>query len=221
VKPHLDILGRRNHKKRNQIFSRSFAKRRLIFHRKEDSTMKKITTITMLACLCFVCATNFAYSAVDVLLKVTGIDGESVIKGHEGEIDILSWSWQISNPNDALSTYGGGAYPPVINPLIMTKYIDEASPYFAIILLNNSIIDEAILTVRKAGKDAVDYLKVKMWAVRVVDLTNGGSGGEDRLVETVAFVFSRVCYEYTPQKDDGTANASIEKCWDIALNVPY
>ena len=93
--------------------------------------------------------------------------------------------------------------------------------YLSIILLNNSIIDEAILTVRKAGKDAADYLKVKMWAVRVVDLTNGGSGGEDRLVETVALDFSRVCYEYIPQKNDGSADASIEKCWDISANVPY
>ena len=183
--------------------------------------MKKITTVTILAILCLVCATNLAYSAVDVLLKVNGINGESVISGHEGEIDILSWTWQISNPNDALSTYGGGAYPPVINPLILTKYTDKASPQFAIILLNNSSIDEAVLTVRKAGKEALDYLKIKMWEVRVIDLTSGVSGGEDRVAETVALDFSRVCYEYTPQKDDGTADASIEKCWDISANVPY
>ena len=81
-----------------------------------------------MAILCLVYTANLAYSAVDVLLKVSGIKGESVVAGHEGEIDILSWTWQMSNPNDALSVFGAAGYPPVINPLIVTKYTDMASP---------------------------------------------------------------------------------------------
>ena len=183
--------------------------------------MKKTNTIIILACLCLVCTAGLAYSAVDIILKASGIDGESKIDGHEDEIDVLSWSWQISNPNDGLSVYGSDAYPPVIGPLTLTKYTDKASPEFAIKLLTNSVIDEAILTVRKAGKDALDYLTITMWAVRIVDLTNGGSGGEDRLVETVSLDFMKVCYEYTPQKEDGSADAALEKCWDIAANIQY
>ena len=37
-------------------------------------------------------------AAFDMFLKVDGIDGESLLKGHEKEIDVLAWSWGVSTP---------------------------------------------------------------------------------------------------------------------------
>ena len=45
--------------------------------------------------------------AVDVFLKLGDVKGESKDSKHEGEIDVLSWSWGISQTG--LGSMGGGS----------------------------------------------------------------------------------------------------------------
>lgn len=45
--------------------------------------------------------------AVDMFLKLEGISGESKDSSHKGEIDILAWSWGMTNSGTA--HVGGGA----------------------------------------------------------------------------------------------------------------
>jgi type VI secretion system secreted protein Hcp len=75
------------------------------------------------------------------------------------------------------------------------------------------------LTVRKAGENALEYLKITMKNGLVSSISDGGSGGEDRLTENVSLNFSEVKVEYTPQKADGSGDAAIEMAWDIAKNI--
>ena len=35
--------------------------------------------------------------AIELFLKLTGIDGESTDAKHKGEIDVLAWSWGLSH----------------------------------------------------------------------------------------------------------------------------
>jgi type VI secretion system secreted protein Hcp len=78
---------------------------------------------------------------------------------------------------------------------------------------------DALLIVRKAGDKPIEYLKIKMTEVLITSVTTGGSGGEDRLTENVTLNFAKVKVEYTPQKDDGSADATLNMGWDIAANV--
>ena len=149
--------------------------------------------------------TAYAYSTFEVLLNIAGIQGESVIQDHEGEIDVLAWSWEVSNQ-------GGGVGKAIVGPLTVTKYVDKASPLLILATLKGSIFSEAILIVRKTGKDALDYLKITMSGVRVTNVSNGGESGENSLTESVTLVFSKVCYEYISQK---------ERCWDIKKNIKF
>ena len=49
--------------------------------------------------------------AVDMYLKLTGIDGESSDSTHAGEIDVLAWSWGASQSGTMhLGTGGGCVY---------------------------------------------------------------------------------------------------------------
>ena len=43
--------------------------------------------------------------AVDMFLKISGIDGESTDHKHKDEIEVFSWSWGVSQTG---STGGGG-----------------------------------------------------------------------------------------------------------------
>ncbi len=64
-----------------------------------------------------------AAAAVDYFLKIDGIDGESTDKDHKGEIDVLSWSWGMSQSGSA-----DGTIVPDIQELELTKYVDKSTP---------------------------------------------------------------------------------------------
>jgi type VI secretion system secreted protein Hcp len=157
--------------------------------------------------------------AVDITLKVEGVDGESVINGHEGEIDILAYSWGMNQSGSMHIGGGGGSGKANIQDISLTKYIDKSSISLMRNCLNGAHLGEAVLTVRKAGKDPVDYMVITMTPVLVTSVSTGGSGGEDRLTENITLNFAKVKTSYTPQKEDGSADAAIDLTWNIEKNV--
>jgi len=157
--------------------------------------------------------------AFDCLLKIDGVDGESKIDGHEDEIDVLAWSWGMAQSGTTHTGGGGGAGKVSVQDISLTKYIDKATPELMRACCNGDHFDEAILIVRKAGKDPIDYLKITMNQVIVTSVSTGGSGGEDRLTENVSLNFAKMETAYTPQKEDGTGDAEITMNWNIEKNI--
>lgn len=157
--------------------------------------------------------------AVDMVLKIEGVDGESVIKDHEGEIDVLAWSWGMNQSGTMHAGGGGGAGRVNVQDVSFTKYVDKATPNLMRACCNGEHFSEALLTVRKAGKDALDYMKIKMLRVLVTSVDTGGSGGEERLTENVTLNFAKVEVAYTPQKEDGTGDAEVTLIWNIEKNI--
>jgi type VI secretion system secreted protein Hcp len=157
--------------------------------------------------------------AVDILLKIDGVDGESVISGHEGEIDVLSWSWGMSQSGTMHNGGGGGSGKVSIQDISFTKTVDKTSPNLIRACCNGEHFAEAILLVRKAGKDPLDYFKVTMSPVLVTSVSTGGSGGDDRLTENVSLNFAKMTIDYTTQKEDGTGDAAVTLNWNIEKNV--
>jgi type VI secretion system secreted protein Hcp len=157
--------------------------------------------------------------AVDMILKIEGVDGESKIKGHENEIDVLAWSWGITQSGSMHIGGGGGSGKADVHDISLTKYVDKASINLMRNCLNGAHLGEAVLTVRKAGKDPVDYVVITISPVLVTSVSTGGSGGEDRLTENITLNFAKVKTSYTPQKDDGTADAAIDLTWNVETNV--
>ena len=183
--------------------------------------MKKIALIILLSCIFFASNSSLAHSASNIILKISGIDGESLIEGHEDEIDILTWSWEISKSSQNIVDSGRGDSQAAVKPLVVTKYIDKASPDLALKVLTGEFISEATLVVRRAGESPLDYLKITMSNVEIANFSTGGSGGEDRLTESISMVFSKVCYEYTPQEFSYEGGAAIETCWDMTMNTEF
>ena len=144
----------------------------------------------------------------DMFLLVKGakaglIKGESLDTAHKSEIDVLSWSWGMQ----ARNTLGGGsaAGKSSMMDLKIVKRVDSASTGLMSALRTNEPIKEAVLTLRKAGKSQLEYLKIKLGNARVVSLTLGGGdekGGPD-VVEHIAFSYNKIDVEYMPQGKDG------------------
>ena len=157
--------------------------------------------------------------AVDMFLKIAEAPGESKGTGHVGEIDILAWSWGLSQSGSTHMGTGGGSGKVNVQDFTFTKYVDKSSPKLGLLCCNGKHLGSAILTVQKAGENAVAYLKITFSEFIISSVSTGGSGGEDRLTENVSINFAKVDYEYTPQKDDGTADVAIPFKWDIAANI--
>ena len=66
--------------------------------------------------------------AMDMFIKIGALKGESVDKVHAGEIDVLAWSWGMSNSGSAHVGGGAGAGKVNVQDLSFTKYIDKSTP---------------------------------------------------------------------------------------------
>lgn len=156
--------------------------------------------------------------AVDMFVKIANVDGESKDKKHAKEIDILAWSWGMSNSGNAHVGGGAGAGKVNVQDVSFTKYVDSATPKLMLACCNGSHYSEVNLTVRKSGGTAVEYIKLKLEEVIISQVSTGGSGGEDRLTENVTLNFAKFNFTYTPQDDKGAAGTAIPASWDIAAN---
>lgn len=158
--------------------------------------------------------------AVDMFLALEGeIKGESVDSKHKDEIDVLAWSWGLSQSGTFHHGSGGGAGKANFQDLSVTKYVDLSSPNLMLYCANGDHFDSATLTVRKAGKQPLEYMVITMKQVLVTSVSTGGSGGEDRLTENVTLNFAEVYYDYKKQKKDGSGEAPISFKWKISENV--
>jgi type VI secretion system secreted protein Hcp len=158
--------------------------------------------------------------AVDMFMKIEGIEGESADKDHGKSIDVLAWSWGMSNSGTAHHGGGSGSGKVNVQDLSFTKYLDKATTALMLHASNGKHVDKATLTVRKAGGDKpVEYLKITMEQVLITSLSTGGSGGEDRLTENVTLNFAKVGVEYDPQSKGGSGVGVTTYGWDIAANT--
>ena len=157
--------------------------------------------------------------AVDMFLKIDGIKGESQDSKHKDEIDVLAWSWGMNQSGTTHTGGGGGAGKVAVQDLSVSKYMDKATPNLMMYCCNGKHVGKIDLTVRKAGENPLEYMKIHMEDCLISSVSTGGSGGEDRLTENISLNFARVKVEYTPQKPDGSGDAAISMGYDIAKNV--
>ena len=158
--------------------------------------------------------------AVDMFLDITGeIDGEAQDSVHKDEIDVLAWSWGMSNSGSFHTGGGGGAGKANFQDISVTKWIDKSSAILMVYCANGDHFTNAKLTVRKAGKKPLEYLIIDMEKVMVTSVSTGGSGGEDKLTENVSLNFAKVQVKYKEQKPDGSGGAEKIFKWDIAANI--
>ena len=157
--------------------------------------------------------------AVDMFIKIDGVDGESKDSKHTKEIDVLAWSWGMSNSGSAHMGGGAGSGKVNVQDLSFTKWVDSATPKLMLACCDGTHYDTVNLTVRKAGGSPVEFIKIKLEEVIISSISTGGSGGEDKLTENVVLNFAKFKFDYTPQDDKGKAGTAIPASWDIAANV--
>jgi type VI secretion system secreted protein Hcp len=156
--------------------------------------------------------------AVDMFMVVDGIKGESKDKTHKETIDVLAWSWGLSNSGSFHTGGGGGSGKVNVQDLSFTKYVDKASADLQLACCNGKHVKSAKLIVRKAGEKPLEYIIFEFTECLVTAVTTGGAGGEDRLTENVTLNFAKVHFEYKIQDEKGGGKDGGQYTWDVAGN---
>ena len=154
--------------------------------------------------------------ASDIFAKLGDIKGESGDSKHKDEIEVLSYSWGVTNAGSMSHGGGGGEGKATFHDLSFVHKIDKASPLLLKACATGMHLKEATITHRKAGKGQHEYLVVKMNDVIVTGVTHGGSGDGDS--ENVSLSFAKVAFEYKPQKPDGSLDAGVFFKYDLKAN---
>jgi type VI secretion system secreted protein Hcp len=152
--------------------------------------------------------------AVDYFLKVDGIAGESKDDKHKGEIDVLAFSWGVSNEAGPSRGGGGGSGKAQFQDLLVVARTSKASPKLWHACASGKHIKTAVLTARKAGGGQKDYLKIVIEEVLVTSFEVDGSDEEDPL-DQVAFTYAKITTEYVPADTTGKPMAPVKAGWDL------
>src|SRR5438093_5846496 len=114
--------------------------------------------------------------AVDMFLKIEGVDGESSDHKHKGEIDIFSFSWGVSNTTSQ-SGGGGGAGKATVHDFSFVKTLDKSSPVLFEKCCSGQHISEAWFTMASptVKGEKQDFYKIRFQDILVSSVEPGGS----------------------------------------------
>jgi type VI secretion system secreted protein Hcp len=155
--------------------------------------------------------------ASDIFAKIGDIKGETLDDKHKDEIEVLSWSWGVTNAGEMRGGSGGGEGKANFHDFSFTHSIDRASPVLMQACATGVHIKEATITHRKAGKGQQEFLIFKMNDVIVTSVTQADSA-EGVHAESVSLAFAKVDLQYKPQKADGSLGAAVHFKYDIKAN---
>jgi type VI secretion system secreted protein Hcp len=157
--------------------------------------------------------------AVDMFLKLDGIDGESKDHKHENEIEVLSWSWGVSNAASFHHGTGGGTTKANFNEIHVVKVVDKATVNLWQYCTEGKHIKKGKITCRKAaGEDQLEYLVIDLEDVMVTSVHHNGSGSNQQVSESISLAFAQYTEKYKQQQNTGSAGGSVEFGWNIQKN---
>ncbi len=158
--------------------------------------------------------------ASDIFLKIGDIKGESLDDKHKDEIDVMSFSWGVTQTGTGALGGGAGAGKVQFHDFHFSSKTSKASPKLFLACASGEHIKDAALSVRRSTETRApdDYLVIKMNDVLISSYQTGGSGQDDRPTDEVSLNFAKIEFTYKPQKPDGSFDAPITEAWDLKAN---
>jgi type VI secretion system secreted protein Hcp len=156
--------------------------------------------------------------SVEMFIKLPDIPGESTDSKHKGEIEVLSFSWGVSQAAGSGSGGGGGAGKPQVTDFSFVKQIGAASPALFVSVCKGDHMDEAVFTANtgtstdpKGKKGQPTFYKVTFSDVLISGVRAGGQSGNDLPLEEVSLNFAKVEIEYFDGKSSKATSCDFVK----------
>jgi type VI secretion system secreted protein Hcp len=162
-----------------------------------------------------------AEAAVDMYLCIDGIQGETSSKSDPDCIDVLAWSWGMSNSGVA----GGAAGKANFQDISLTKYQGTSSSALMLNTANGKSIGAFELRVRKtcSNPGCVGELSFKLTVPsgsKITSVSTGGSGGEDRLTENISINMPEAQWCFTDFDISGVPKSTSCEGYNFIINEP-
>ena len=119
--------------------------------------------------------------SVDSYLKIESVDGESITKGFEKNIEVIAWHLAGSQAGTFKGKTSGGTAGKVdIDKLHISKQVDVSSPVLFQGLVEGKHYTKAKLVCRKAAQGSpVNFLEVTLEPVMISKIVLGGVVGQE------------------------------------------
>ncbi len=161
--------------------------------------------------------------ALEMFLKVDGVDGGTRNYQHRGWADITSWDWHLDRVAAANAA-------PVLrmNRITVTKPIGRESAAMMRLFTEGTTIKRAeISAIPVVGKrEAVQkILGITMENIRIASIHTGGALDDGVFSEQLVLAFARVTYDYYQHGAPSAAGAAgdtdkFEFTWDMNAKPP-
>ena len=151
--------------------------------------------------------------AFDAFLKIEGIEGESTDKTHPGEIEVMSYSWGVTQTGSAGGGGGGGGAGRAVNQdFHFTTAVSKASPSLMLACATGRHFPSVLLTLRKAGGTGIEFVKIRMDDLLVSSYQTGGAagGGDVVPIDQVSLNFVKIDFTYTQPKTGEVVEATFD-----------
>lgn len=152
--------------------------------------------------------------AIDTHIKIDGVEGEATHQDHKGEIEVLSWNWDVSNASNAASGGGSGLGKADAGAMTFVHQYDKASPVLAKKCAQGVHFATATITARKSGEGQKDFLKITLKEVFITGVHPSASKGGD-IVEQVDMSYSDIEFAYKPQDEKGGLGGEVKFGWNV------
>jgi type VI secretion system secreted protein Hcp len=151
-------------------------------------------------------------AAVDFFLKIEGIDGESTDDRHANEIEIISFSWGVTQAGSAAS--GGGAGKVAMRDISFSTRASKASPKLFLACATGQHLASVKFVVHRPDGSAKEYVRIEMQDVYITSYQTGGSGdssitGESRPMESLSMNYTKIVYTYTALDGSETSGEAV------------
>jgi type VI secretion system secreted protein Hcp len=157
------------------------------------------------------------------------IQGESTKVGNKDEIELLSWSWGLSNPSAGAFGSGASKGRVAFGDFSLMKYTDKATGPLRQACLKGSFIPGAILSTRRMGQETGTqsgkptmfvYFYVVFEGIIIASFSDSGSSGGGIPSESLSIRAQKVRVNYR-QIVDGKPKGWMPFGWSIMENKPY
>jgi type VI secretion system secreted protein Hcp len=158
----------------------------------------------------------------DVFLRIDGVEGESSDAKHKNQIEVLSFSWgvtqAITGTVSSSGTFSGQRCD--MSPLVIQKLLDKASPKAAEACAAGDHFPSAVLTCCGAGGVKIHpYLEIRLTDVILADVDISGAGDGGVPTESWALRYGKIEMKYTQIGLDGKPmGAGAAVGWDLKEN---
>jgi type VI secretion system secreted protein Hcp len=131
------------------------------------------------------------------------IKGEAQQAGYEGQIEILSFSWGVSQAGGFSYGTGGTSSQANLQDLSLSFRHGPASPKLMLNCATGKHLTSVVLTCLRASDKPEKYLEITLTDVVISSYQTGGSG-DDMPIESMSLNFAEIKEEYFELKDDGS-----------------